>query len=105
MMPRRLRRLSAARRKALLLTLVSLLGWSLWNGLRKYEHAWGDLSQGKFTDHFSHMNAARVFPNMGLDIWRKPIATKYRTLDYSELAELPEDVRAGGSLTGGVFHV
>jgi hypothetical protein len=105
MTPRWLRRLSSAQRKALLLTLVSLLGWSLWNGFRKYEHPWGDLSKGKFTDHFSHMNAARVFPNMGLDIWRVPIATKYRPLNWSELAEIPDDVRAGGSLTGGVFYV
>ena len=96
MLPRRLRRLTSARRKALLLTLVSLLGWSLWNGFRKYEHPWGDLSKGRFTDHFSHMNAARLFPRMRLDIWRVPIANKFRQLTSEELDAAPSDVRAGG---------
>ena len=105
MMPRRLRRLTSARRKALLITLVSLTGWSLWNGFRTYEHPWGDLSKGKFTDHFSHMNAARAFPHMGLDIWRIPIARKYRQLTSEELAATPRDVQSGGSLSGGVFYV
>jgi hypothetical protein len=105
MLPRRLRRLTSARRKALLLTLVSLVGWSLWNGFRKYEHPWGDLSKGRFTDHFSHMNAARLFPRMRLDIWRVPIANKFRQLTSEELDAAPSDVRAGGSMTGGVFYV
>jgi hypothetical protein len=105
MLPRRLRRLTSARRKALLLTVISCLGWSLWNGYRKYEHPWGDLSQGKFTDHFSHMNAARVFPRMGLAIWQVPIATRYRQLTPEELAATPRDVQQGGSLSGGVFYV
>jgi hypothetical protein len=105
MLPRRLRRLTSARRKALLLTVISCLGWSLWNGLRKYDHPWGDLSKGQFTDHFSHMNAARLFPRMGLDIWRVPIANRYRQLTHAELAATPRDVQSGGSGTGGVFFV
>jgi hypothetical protein len=105
MQPRWLRRLGSARRKALLVTLISLFGWSLWNGLRTYEHPWGDLSRGKFSDHFSHMNAARVFPRMGIDIWRVPIASRFRQLTWREMAEMPEDVQAGGSLSGGVFYV
>ncbi len=105
MLPRRLRRLTSARRKALLLTVVSCLGWSLWNGLRNYEHPWGDLSKGKFTDHFSHMNAARVFPLLGIDLWRVPIAHEHRRLTAAELAATPTDVQQGASLSGGVFHV
>jgi hypothetical protein len=105
MLPRCLRRLSSAQRKALLVTLISMLGWSLWNGLRTYEHPWGDLSKGKFTDHFSHMNAARIFPHMGIDIWRVPIASKYRALTWAEMAETPKDIQAGASLTGGVYYV
>ena len=105
MLPRRLRRLGSARRKALLLTVISCLGWSLWNGFRKHDHPWGDLSKGVFTDHFSHMNAARVFPRMGRDIWRVPIVTRFRTLTSDELAATPSDVQEGGSLSGGVFHV
>jgi len=95
----------SARRKALLLTLISLFGWSVWNGFRHFEHPWSDLSRGQFTDHFSHMNAARIFPRMGLDIWRVPIADRYRRLISQELDRLPEDIRVGASGTGGVFDV
>jgi hypothetical protein len=105
MQPRWLRRLSRAQRKALLVTLVSCLGWSLWNGLRDYEHPWGDLSKGNFTDHFSHMSAARIFPRMGVDIWRVPISQRFRQLGYKEMQRMPEDVQAGASLSGGVFYV
>jgi len=105
MLPRRLRRLTSARRKALLLTVVSCLGWSLWNGLRTYDHPWGDLSKGNFTDHFSHMNAARVFPQLGIDIWRVPIDHAYRRLTTAELAATPTDVQQGASRSGGVYHV
>jgi hypothetical protein len=103
--PRWLRRLPSAQRKALAVTLVSLVGWSLWNGLRIYEHPWGDLSKGKFTDHFSHMNAARIFPHMGRDIWRVPINSKFRPLTYDEQQALPLDVKSGASITGGIFYV
>jgi hypothetical protein len=105
MQPRWLRRLSRPQRKALLFTLVSCLGWSLWNGFRTYEQPWGDLSKGKFTDHFSHMNAARLFPHIGLDIWRVPIAKKYRQLTYAELEAVPPEAQPGGGLFGGVFYV
>ena len=105
MQPRWLRRLSTAQRKALAMTLISLIGWSVWNGLRKFDHPWGDLSRGKFTDHFSHMNAARVFPIVGHDLWRIPIAKQFRLLTSDELAKTPADVRSGASLTGGVFYV
>jgi hypothetical protein len=105
MQPRWLRRLSGPQRKALLVTLISCLGWSLWNGFRTYEQPWGDLSKGKFTDHISHMNAARLFPHMGLDIWRVPIAKKFRPLTYDELQAVPPEAQPGGGLAGGVFYV
>jgi len=105
MQPRWLRRLSTAQRKALACTLISLIPWSLWNGLREYDHPWGDLSAGLYSDHFSHMNAARVFPQVGLDIWRKPIAEQFRRLDSDELAAMPRDIRMGVNLAGGYFHV
>jgi hypothetical protein len=103
--PRWLRRLSTAQRKALAFTLISLIGWSVWNGFRTFDHPWGDLSHGNFTDHFSHMNAARVFPRMGRDVWRVPIADKFRRLTPSELEKTPSDVQKGASGTGGVFFV
>ena len=73
MAPRSLRRLSSAHTRALMLTLASLVFWSLWNAERKFDHPWGDMSAGTFTDHLSHMNAARLFPRVGCDLWRVPI--------------------------------
>jgi hypothetical protein len=87
------------------LTLISLLGWSLWNGLRRTDHPWGDLSRGNFTDHFSHMNAARIFPRMGRDLWRVPIAKRFALLTDQQLARAPSDLRLGASPTGGVYDV
>jgi hypothetical protein len=103
--PQWLQRLSLAQRKALALTLISLIGWSVWNGFRTFDHPWGDLSRGEFTDHFSHMNAARLFPVVGIDLWRVPIAQQFRRLAPGELAQLPPDLRAGASVTGGIYFV
>jgi hypothetical protein len=94
-----------AYRKALVLTLISLLGWSLWNGLRRTDHPWGDLSRGNFTDHFSHMNAARIFPRMGRDLWRVSIAKRFVPLTAQQLARAPSDIHLGASPTGGVYDV
>lgn len=93
------------RRKALTITLVSLVLWSVWNGARTFDHPWGDLSKGVYTDHLSHMNAARVFPRIGRDLWRKPIRDIFRSLTDAEMARMPEDIRAGGSWSGGVYFV
>jgi hypothetical protein len=98
-------RLPSAHHKALLLTLISLTVWSLWNGWRVFDHPWGDLARGQYTDHFSHMNAARIFPRLGLDIWRVPIDQKFRRLDSGEVSRLPADVRVGASSTGGLYYV
>jgi hypothetical protein len=100
-----LRGLPAAHRKALALTLISVLGWSVWNGTRSYSHPWGDLSRGKFTDHFSHMNAARLFPRVGHNIWRVPIGEMFGTLTADQFDRLPDDVKLGASGTGGIFAV
>ena len=100
-----LRRLRTAQGRALVVTLVSLIGWSVWNGFRTFDHPWGDLSGGEFTDHFSHMNAARLFPALGSDLWRVPIAQRFRPLTPGELAHVPEDLRMGASRTGGLYFV
>jgi hypothetical protein len=50
------------------------------------------------------MNAARIFPRMGLDVWRVPIADRYRRLTSQELDRLPEDIRVGASGTDGLFN-
>ena len=92
-------------KQALLLTLISLSVWTLWNIVRHPPHPWADLSQGHHTDHFSHMNAARLFPRVGLDLWRRPVRDQFRALTEQELAGMPEDIRAGGSWSGGVYFV
>jgi hypothetical protein len=105
MVPRRWLRLSAGHRPALLLTLLSLAFWTQWNARREFGHPWGDISRGEFTDHISHMNAARVFPRVGFDLWRVPLGQQFRPLSEEERARMPPDVQKGGSHTGGVYHV
>ena len=72
-------------RKALIVTLISLSVWLTWSAVRRVGHPWADLSNGVYTDHFSHMNTARVFPRVGRDLWRKPIAEQFRTLTDEEM--------------------
>ncbi len=98
-------RVMTVQRGVLLFVLLSLVGWELWEGLRPFSHPWGDLNNGKYTDHFSHMNCARLFPRVGLDIWRKPVDQMFRSLTDEEEAALPDDVRAGGSWSGGTYSV
>jgi hypothetical protein len=63
------------------------------------------MSKGVYTDHVSHMNAARLFPRMGFDLYRKPIAGQFSRLTGEEMSRMPADVQAGGSNTGGVYVV
>jgi hypothetical protein len=92
-------------RRALVLILLSLILWEGWEGLRVFTHPWGDLKGATYTDHFSHMNAARVFPRIGIETWRRPLDQMFRSLTPAELAATPKDIQAGGSSSGGIFHV
>ncbi len=94
-----------ALRRALLITALSLVAWLTWNGLRTFKHPWGDLSGGTYTDHLSHMNAARAFPRVGIDIWRKPAIELSRAPSAAERAAWPADVHPGGSWRGGATVV
>jgi hypothetical protein len=80
-------------RRALAFTLASFV---LWSGLYLWKiaglHPWADLSRGKYSDHFSHMNATRVFPRVGIDIWRVPMAQAFPRISAEEAAALPRDV-------------
>ena len=71
----------------------SLVGWVLWVLLRPLCHPYADLACGNYTDHFSHMNTARVFTHAGLDIWREPLRELGRPLTFEEIADLPPDIR------------
>ena len=88
-----------------MLTLLSFAVWEGWEGLRVLRHPWGDLKGATYTDHFSHMNAARAFPRVGIDLWLLPIDKLFSLLTPDELARMPKDIQAGGSSTGGVFDV
>lgn len=94
-------------RKALYIALVSFVVWGSWELSRSpaTTHSFGDLSGGTYTDHFSHMNVARLFPKAGLAIWSRPIKMLYPEYTASERAALPEDVRGGASHTGGTYKV
>jgi len=90
------------RRLAVALTAASFAGFSAWEMTRKV-HPFGDLSNGFFTDHFSHMNDARHFPRAGVRQWTTPLARMERRLTAAERAALPRDVV--DCPDGCLFHV
>ena len=83
-------------RTALVVTVVSLLAWCAFIVARTH-HPFHDLDNGSFTDHFSHLNAARIFPRVGLGLWRRPIDEQFRRLTPFELQALPPALRYPGS--------
>jgi hypothetical protein len=82
------------RDRLVLFTLISVLFWGSWSMLRTPCHPWSDLSCGIYTDHFSHMNTARLFVHEGVGIWTEPLIDAAPQLDAEQLAELPEDMRS-----------
>jgi hypothetical protein len=95
------------RHRALAFVLLSLIAWSVWNLTRDAAHPYMDLSKGVYTDHFSHMNTARIFTQAGIDIWRKPLRELGQPLTEAQRAALPEDIRTSAAATpqGEVFAV
>jgi hypothetical protein len=51
-----------------------------------------------FSDHFSHMNDARLFPRVGDALWRTPISSMFAPLDSASAASVPADVRSQGGM-------
>jgi hypothetical protein len=92
-----------SRLRALVAVVLSLAAWATWAHRFPNPHPWADLSRGVYTDHFSHMNAARAFARVGLAIYRKGAAELAPEVDYATRKQLPEDVRLGGSYTGGIY--
>ena len=82
---------------ALIVTITSLVLWSAWELGRPETHPYGDLSRGSFTDHFSHLTTTRLFPRVGIDIWRKPTRDFGHRLTDAETRELPADIPAKGN--------
>jgi hypothetical protein len=83
-----------ARYHALLaITLASLTFWTFWNYGRPLCHTYADLSCGAFTDHFSHVALARMFTEVGFEIYERPRGELGRPLTVEEDAALPSDLR------------
>ncbi len=78
------------RRLAAALCLLSFTAWSTWELVRPARSPFMDLS-GTFTDHFSHMNAARLFTRVGADVWRTPLNRMLPRPTPDEAARLPPE--------------
>ena len=89
--------------RALLVTLLSLAAWGVWGYRHPNPHPWQDLTRGVYTDHFSHLNAARAFARVGPRIYREGAASIGREPTLDERHAMPSDVKSGGSFTGGIY--
>jgi hypothetical protein len=98
-------RRDSRRRAALAFTLVSWVLWTAWGALSEQRDPVGDLSGGVYTDHFSHMNVARLFPRIGGEIWRTPIEALLPAVSPEALARLPADVQAAALGKGEAYAV
>jgi hypothetical protein len=78
--------------RALLLVALSFLGWGSWALASPYLAPYGGLS-GWFSDHVSHMNAARLFTQCGTCVWKAPADAFLRHYSDEERAQLPDDLR------------
>ncbi len=77
----------------LAITIVSAVFWLGWLFLGHRAHDTADLSNGNFSDHYSHMNAARVFPRIGTDIWRHSFRSLFPKLTDNQKKVLPDDLK------------
>jgi len=84
--------LAPPRRIALAFTVASFLGLSTWELARPATNPYMDMSR-TFTDHFSHMNAARLFCRFGTDVWRKPLLDLLPRPTPAEREALPDEVK------------
>jgi hypothetical protein len=90
---------------ALLVTVASLVLWSSWYLVLGPTHPYGDLSNGIYTDHFSHMNTARLFTHAGPAIWTEPLERSVIALTPEQQAALPADLKPQSGQLYPVFTV
>ena len=83
-----------ARRRAVVVTVLLFCITSFIYLVTSSRHPFGDLNNGLYTDHFTHMNAARLFPSIGFDLLQKPINTMFRPLTDDEKQLLPSDLQS-----------
>ncbi len=79
--------------RALLLVALSFVGWGSWALVSPHQAPYGGLS-GRFSDHISHMNAARLFTLCGTCVWEQPADAFLRRYTNEERRRLPDDLSA-----------
>jgi hypothetical protein len=92
-------------RRALLAAALSLIVWVSWEALRDDVGAFGTLTPGMYTDHVSHLSAARLFPRLGRDLWRRPVRALLPLATEAQWDRLPPDVQPNRGWTDGLFVV
>lgn len=69
-----------------------MAGWSLYLANQPRAHLLGDLSRGWYSDHISHMGAARALVFGHVNVWTQPIRDALPKLTQEEGARLPADL-------------
>jgi hypothetical protein len=82
---------------------MSLLVWWTWRIAMPAAQTSMDLSGGLFSDHFSHVATTRMFPRVGLDLYRRPTRELARPLSLAERERLPADLQTFGGPRGEAF--
>jgi hypothetical protein len=77
-------------RSALAASALSFIVWSALYLWAAQSHPWGDISEGHFADHVSHVNAARVFPAIGADVWRRPVDAMFPPANPRDIPSDPQ---------------
>jgi len=90
--------------RALLLVVVSFALWGGWLLASPYRAPFGGLS-GRFTDHLSHMNSARLFTVCGTCVWRQPVDQLMRRYSVEERQQLTEELRPYATEKSELFVV
>lgn len=91
-----MQKLTALHKRALTVTLTSLLLWTGWNYGRDLCHPFADLSCGFFTDQFTHVTLTRIFTEVGAEIYLTPRGELAEPMTDAEKAVLPPDVQTFG---------
>jgi hypothetical protein len=90
--------------QALVITTISCCVFGAWALLQPYRPPWGGLS-GLFADHFSHMNAARIFTVCGTCVWRTPVQRLFPYYPLEERWRLPDDIGPYVNSTTDIYAV
>ncbi|PTL82279.1 hypothetical protein [Vitiosangium sp. GDMCC 1.1324] len=78
--------------RALLLVVLSFIGWGSWTLASDYRPLYGGLT-GYFSDQVSHMSAALLLGECGTRLWSQPAGQLMRRYSTEELRQLPDDLR------------